>query len=250
MMNDGIARGRGVTLWRQIAESLSTDLKTGKLKPGERLATELELAERFAVNRHTVRRAMATLAEQGILRIEQGRGTFVNETTIDYMLGRRTRFSANLSSQGREPGHRLVSAGTAIVSGSIAADLGLPDGGTVVRIETLSVADEIPMIFATHDFPLPRFAGVDEVYRRLGSITEALRELGVADYTRKITRLLARLPNEREAGYLNQNIARPILQSEAVNVDLKGRPTHHTLAIFAGDRVQMIVQSEESENGL
>jgi GntR family transcriptional regulator, phosphonate transport system regulatory protein len=245
MMNDTIARGRGITVWRQIAESLNADLKAGRIKPGDRLPTEIELAERFSVNRHTVRRAVAMLAEQGILRIEQGRGTFVNDKTIDYVLGRRTRFSTNLLAQGREPGHRLISAERVTVSGSIAADLKLRDGTAVMQIETLSIADGAPMGYGVHEFPLPRFTGIDEVFRRLGSLTAALEELGVGDYTRKVTRLLARLPSEREAEFLEQTISRPVLQAEAVNVDAKGRPTHHSLAVFAGDRVQMIVRPED-----
>src|SRR5262245_37985593 len=248
-MSDSIARGHGVTLWRQIAESLSADLRTGQLKAGAQLPTELELAERFAVNRHTVRRALAMLADQGILRIEQGRGTFVNATTIDYVLGRRTRFSANLHAQGRGPGHRLLSAEAATASGSVAADLRLREGAPVMRIETLGVADGVPMSYGISEFPLPRFAGIDDAYRRLGSVTEALRELGVTDYTRKITRLLARMPSEREAHYLDQSVGRPVLQSEAVNVDARGRPTHHSLAVFAGDRVQMIVRPDEAGPG-
>lgn len=244
-MSDAIARGHGVTLWRQITESLSADLRTGRLKPGTQLPTEVELAERFAVNRHTVRRALAMLADQGILRIEQGRGTFVNETTIDYVLGRRTRFSANLHAQGRGPGHRLLSAEPAAASGSVAADLRLREGAPVMRIETLGIADGVPMTYGISAFPLPRFAGIDDAYRRLGSVTDALRELGVPDYTRKVTRLLARMPSEREAHYLGQSIGRPVLQSEAVNVDARGRPTHHSLTVFAGDRVQMIVRPED-----
>ncbi len=244
-MKDAIARGRGVTVWRQIAETLSADLKAGRLRPGDRLPTELELADRFRVNRHTVRRAVATLAEQGILRIEQGRGTFVNDKTIDYVLGRRTRFSSNLLAQGREPGHRIISAEKTTVSGSIAADLKLRDGAAVMRIETLSIADGAPMGYGVHEFPLPRFAGIEEAYRRLGSLTAALEELGVGDYTRKVTRILARLPSAREAEFLEQTVSRPILQAEAVNVDAKGKPTHHSLAVFAGDRVQMIVRPED-----
>jgi len=243
-MNETIARGQGIALWRQIAESLGADVQTGRLKPGARLATELELAERFAVNRHTVRRAMAALAEQGLLRIDQGRGTFVTGAAVDYVLGRRTRFSANLAAQGREPGHRLLAAGPATVSGGIAADLELPDGAPVVRLETLSVADGIPTSYGVHEFPLPRFAGIEQCYGRVASLTEALREYGVADYTRRVTRLLARLPSEREARFLEQSPGRPVLQSEAVNVDADGRPTHHSLAVFAGDRVQMIVQPD------
>jgi len=243
-MNETIARGQGIALWRQIAESLGADVQAGRLKPGERLATELELAERFAVNRHTVRRAMAALAEQGLLRIDQGRGTFVAGAAVDYVLGRRTRFSANLAAQGREPGHRLLAAGPATVSGGIAADLELPDGAPVIRLETLSIADGIPMSYGVHEFPLPRFAGIEQCYGRVASLTEALREYGVADYTRRITRLLARMPSEREARFLEQSPGRPVLQSEAVNVDADGRPTHHSLAVFAGDRVQMIVQPD------
>src|SRR5262249_4804848 len=155
---------RGVTVWRQIAESLNADLKTGRIKPGDRLPTEIELAERFSVNRHTVRRAVAMLAEQGILRIEQGRGTFVNDKTIDYVLGRRTRFTATLLAQGREPGHRLISAEQATVSGGIATDLKLREGAAVMRIETLSIADGAPMGYGVHEFPLPRFAGIEEAY--------------------------------------------------------------------------------------
>src|SRR5215472_9448661 len=81
-----IERGSGVTLWRQIAERLSRDLLSGVLKPGDRLPTELDLASRYAVNRHTVRRAVAALADQGYLRVEQGRGTFVAEHMLDYVL--------------------------------------------------------------------------------------------------------------------------------------------------------------------
>ncbi|HVM86307.1 MAG TPA: GntR family transcriptional regulator, partial [Candidatus Binatia bacterium] len=52
-VNHNISRGRGVTLWRQILDSLRAEVESGLLKPGDRLPTEPELAERFKVNRHT-----------------------------------------------------------------------------------------------------------------------------------------------------------------------------------------------------
>lgn len=244
-LNSKIARGRGVTLWRQIADSLRADIEAGRLKPGDQLPTEPELAERFKVNRHTVRRAMAVLAERGILEIEQGRGTFVRQSTISYMLGRRTRFSANLYAQGRGPSHQLLTAEMATASSHVAAELDLPEGALVISIETLSVADGVPLSYGTHEFPLPRFAGIDEAYRRLGSLTDALLEFGVSDYTRRVTRLIARMPTDKEAQHLAQSMNSPVLQSEAVNVDAEGHPTHHSIAVFAGDRVQMIVQPDE-----
>jgi GntR family phosphonate transport system transcriptional regulator len=107
----------------------------------------------------------------------------------------------------------------------------------------------MPLSYGLHEFPLPRFDGLDEAYRRLGSLTDALAELGVADYTRRVTRLISRMPTTVEATHLGQGMDRPVLQSEAVNVDAEGRPIQHSVAIFAGDRVQMIVQPDENEIG-
>jgi len=83
-------------LWRRVEQSLHRDILSGTLASGARLPSEPELAQSFAVHRHTVRRAVAALASRGLLRIEQGRGTFVHDSAIDYVVGRRTRVEANL----------------------------------------------------------------------------------------------------------------------------------------------------------
>ena len=235
---------KGVTLWRQIAESLAGEISAGGFARG-RLPVEAELAARFGVNRHTIRRAVRALAEQGLVRVEQGRGTFVAVHHLDYVLGRRTRFSANLQSQGREPGYRLLSVATVPADAATARDLGLRRGASVIQIETLGSADGVVLSYAIHSFPGKRFAALPAAFAESGSITAALVRCGVRDYTRKLTRLLARLPSEREARHLGQPAARPVLQSEAVNIDAAGVPIQRSLAVFAGDRVQMVVADEE-----
>lgn len=89
-------------IWRQIAEALREDIRQQLLRPGDRLPTEQQLVERFGVNRHTVRRAIAALSDEGVVRAEQGRGTFVQFGRIDYPITRRTRFSASMLAQERE----------------------------------------------------------------------------------------------------------------------------------------------------
>ena len=95
-----VERGSGIAVWRQIGESLADDIRNKLYLAGEQLPSEPELAAKFAVNRHTIRRAMGELEQSGLIRIEQGRGTFVQEHAIDYAIGKRTRFSENLRSQG------------------------------------------------------------------------------------------------------------------------------------------------------
>src|SRR5918996_2949213 len=103
-----LERGSGIAVWRQIAHRLESDFHAGDLKAGTRLPTEAELAARFTVNRHTVRRAIADLAARGLIRVEQGRGTFLQDLVIDYPLRRRTSFSANLLAQDRAPTHDVL----------------------------------------------------------------------------------------------------------------------------------------------
>lgn len=234
---------KGVTRWRQIAETLSRDVSEGRFTDG-RLPIEPDLADRFGVNRHTIRRAIGTLVDQGLVRVEQGRGTFVADGHIDYLLGRRTRFSANLQREGREPGHRPIAAAQVPADAATAHDLGLAPGTAVIEIETLSHADGVPVSYAVHRFPAERFAALPDAFSEARSITVALAACGVADYTRRLTRLLARMPSEREARHLEQPASRPVLQAESVNIDLDGIPIQRSVSVFSGDRVQMIIAAD------
>jgi GntR family phosphonate transport system transcriptional regulator len=234
---------KGVTLWRQIADILVQDVSEGRFADG-RVPTEPALAERFGVNRHTIRRAIAVLAEQGVFRVEQGRGTFVPHRLVDYVLGKRTRFSTNLQSQGREPSQRLIAVATVTSDEATARDLELPPAAAVVRIETIGSADGIVLTYGVHSFPAERFEALPAAFAEFGSITAALASCGVSYYARKLTRLVARLPSELEARHLDQPSSRPVLQAEAVNVDAAGATIQRSVTLFAGDRVQMIVASE------
>ena len=73
---------KGEAIWKQIERQLLRDIAQGMFKPGEKLPTEKELAARFEVNRHTVRSAIAALTEANVTRVEQGRGTFVQEAVL------------------------------------------------------------------------------------------------------------------------------------------------------------------------
>jgi DNA-binding GntR family transcriptional regulator len=60
-----------------LRDALAADIAAGRHAPGERLPSEAQLAQRFGVNRHTVRRALAALAEDGLVQARRGAGVFV-----------------------------------------------------------------------------------------------------------------------------------------------------------------------------
>src|ERR1700748_3898343 len=100
----------GVALWRQVADGIERGIADGKFVSGEKLPGETEIAELYRVNRHTVRRALATLAERGLVRAERGSGTYVEAPRIAYPLRSRTRVSEIVGAGGREPRGQMISA--------------------------------------------------------------------------------------------------------------------------------------------
>ena len=233
-----ISRGSGVALWRQSANQIEDDIAARLFPPGGRLPTETELAARFGVNRHTLRRAVAAVEEKGLVRIEQGRGTFVQGGAIDYTVGRRTRFSENIRRQAREPSGRLVRAKEIRAEPVVAQALNLRRGTRVILLETLGMADDVPISLGAHHFPARQFPDLIKDFEKSGSISSALAAAGVEDYWRKSTQVTARLPDFREAGLLEMPKTRPLLICESVNVDQDGNPIEFGRACFAADRVQ------------
>lgn len=240
MTDSELTRGSGMALWHQIAEKLEREIIAGRYPAGERLPTETRLVEQFGVNRHTVRRAVAALAERGLVRIEQGRGTFVQESVLDYRVKKRTRFSENVADQNRAPLGRLREVREEPAAEAVAKALGLRRGTPVVVVERTGEADGRPISVSSHYFPKARLPDLPAVIRETGSISAALTQLGFADYTRKLTRVTARQARAADARLLQQAPNKPILMTEGINVDATGQPIEYSVARFASDRVQLI----------
>ncbi len=238
-----IARGSGVSVWRQIQQELADEITRGAIKPGHQLPTEDTLATRFAVNRHTLRRAVAALRDAGLVRIEQGRGTFVEEDVVPYVIGRRTRFSENVASLKRQPGGRLIRAVERPADAAIASALKVRRDRPVITLSILREVDDRPLAFATHHFPANRFAGIDALFRQTKSLTAALARMGVADYFRRSTRVTTRLPTADEARLLQQPANTPVLVTENINVDNEGTTIDYTIVVYAGQRVELVVDT-------
>lgn len=240
---EAVARGTGVTLWRQIAARLEEQILSGALKPGARLPVEAELAEAFGVNRHTLRRALGHLAEQGMIEATAGRGTFVKEAPLRYPIGPRTRFSEIVSAGGREPFGRFLGSSVEGACLEVARELQLPEGTPVLRIESSHEADGVPISLGTAWFPAARFRDLDLIYAATGSLTRALATLGVEDYRRRETRITARPANAREMELLSLAPGRAVMVLERLDVEANGTPLQWGRSSFAADRVQLVFKA-------
>src|SRR6202012_2078232 len=131
----------GVALWRHVADGIERGIADGTFAAGEKLPGETEIAGIYRVNRHTVRRALAALAERGLVRAERGSGTYVEAPRLAYPLRSRTRFSEIVGAGGRGPRGQLIDASEEPATRELARQLGLKPGAPLVRIEALRLAD-------------------------------------------------------------------------------------------------------------
>lgn len=235
----GIEQEPGIAVWRQISQALHQDISTGGYKPGEKIPTEAMLSERFGVNRHTVRRAISTLVEQGLLRVEQGRGTFVAEDVVEFVVGERTRFTELLAAQKRTPGTQLIRAMEIPAGELVAENLKLRAGTKVYLIERLGEADSRPISIGTHYFPSRRVPGLIAAFEKRRSITKALADIGVSDYTRLSTRVRSRRATAEETQLLKISPATPVLETLSINCDTNGKRIEFGVSCFASNRVEL-----------
>ena len=228
-------------IWRRIEAALRREILAGDLPPGARLPTERQIAERFAANRMTARRALAALQQEGLIRIRQGDGTFVTGDVVDYRLGERVRFTEILAASDLHPTRRLISVETKPADITVARLLGVDEGTELLFLLTVGEADGRPISCGRNFYEAGRFRGLDAVFRETLSYTAALNSFGIEDYRRQASEVIARMPDEEEARLLRQARTRPVLGVESLDVDMAGRPIRYSASCFAGDRVRFVI---------
>ncbi|MFO0122646.1 MAG: phosphonate metabolism transcriptional regulator PhnF [Inhella sp.] len=233
----------GTRRWEQIASSLRADIASGHFPPGSRLPNEAQLAERFAVNRHTLRQAVQALVREGFVSVRQGSGTWVRELVLDYALQRRTRLSQNLAEAGERAERELLGHESAQPAGVWAQALKLPPHGRVELLHTRSRVRGRPISLSTAAYPSARFSGIAEVFAQERSVTATLQRFGVSDYTRLRSSISARLPTASEADALARALTQPLLVVQYTNVDPEGVPVEAATTLFAADAVQLQVEA-------
>ncbi|MFT8245251.1 phosphonate metabolism transcriptional regulator PhnF [Roseomonas sp. BN140053] len=230
--------------WRKVETVLDADIRDGRLEAGQRLPPEPKLMERFGVGRHSVRRAVAELEARGLLRVQQGSGTFVRDAgMLDYRLSERTRFSQNLLDQGREPSGITLEEEEIVAPPEVAEALRLAPGELVYRSLRLGLADEVPVNISNAYYPVRRFPGILEARRGRRSLGAILGAYGVGDYVRLRSAITTRLPTAEEARHLDQPRTQPVLVVRKVDADLDGIPVTCSESVWAGERVQLSVDN-------
>jgi len=224
----------------QISEILEEEIRS-LFNPGDALPTENDLADRFSVNRHTVRRAIDELVSQGILERKHGKGTFVL-AQINYSIGSGTRFTENLNSLGRNSCSCVLRKLVIPAVSGVAKRLKITAGSPVIWIETLRTVDDQPFCIISHFLPNEGYEEVLQAYDG-GSLHQFLDSRFGIKLCRTESLITSVLPQGEDASYLKMPAHQPVLRTKSVNINSKtNQPVEYALTRFRADRTELKIE--------
>lgn len=241
-----IERKNGTALYIQITHFLKKEFIDDSM-PGDRLPPENELADRFGVNRHTLRRAVSELIVAGILERQHGVGIFVTNQHLDYRIDSSTRFTQTLTDLGVSCESKVIRKMTLIPPSGVIKALKLQEKLSektpVLWIETLRSVDGTPFCLISHFIPLRPYG--EALHDYSGGSLHALLVERYGRLRRTESLITAVMPQGDDARILGSSQARPLLRVKSVNVlESNDAPIEYAITRFRADRVQLSINMQ------
>ena len=239
-----------VPLYHQLHADLLRRIRSGQLRPNDRLASENELARQYGVSKITVRHALRELALAGYIRREQGRGTFVGAPKLEQGPRELTSFTEEMRRHGYLASSRVLTQDVIASEGELAEKLKLGDSAPVFRLRRLRFADDDPMGVQTAHIPLDLAPGLAKENLGTHSLYELLAEkYGVIPW--RAREIHYAVTTDREtAGLMGIPEGSPAMAAERITYLADGRPLELAQSVMRGDRYKILLDLAADRRGI
>ncbi|MFS0773782.1 GntR family transcriptional regulator [Sphingomonas sp. 1P08PE] len=224
-------------LYLQLQQLLRDAVQRQLLTTDEAIPAERDLAIEYDVSRITVRKAIGTLVEEGLLTRRRGAGTFV-AGRVEKIFSRLSSFSEDMLSRGRQPSSQWITRAAGTVTPEEAMALGLSPGAAVFRFQRIRFADDVPMALEFSTIEGRCLTGVEAVDT---SLYEALDRAGNRP-VRALQRLRAVPFRGEHARMLGVDTGAPGLLIERRGFLRDGRVVEFTQSFYRGDAYDFVAE--------
>ncbi|RYG79390.1 MAG: GntR family transcriptional regulator, partial [Alphaproteobacteria bacterium] len=191
------ASDSAVPLHRQLKDAIESAIVDNALRPGGTLPGERTIAEALSLSRVTVRKAIESLVEDGLVLRRHGARTEVR-SRVEKSLSTLTSFSEDMTSRGMTPGCIWISRQISRPSPAEMMALGLSGASQVLRLKRIRTADGVPLALETSAVPT-RFLGSPDLIG--DSLYTAMEQAGAMPQ-RAIQRMRSRRATAIDAEHL------------------------------------------------
>jgi DNA-binding GntR family transcriptional regulator len=237
-----VDRSSPVPLYFQVAEQFAAAIQRGDLTPGDRLDSELQLADRLGLSRPTVRQAIQHLVDKGLIVRRRGVGTQVVRSEVRRTV-ELTSLHDDLARAGRQPSTSVLELATVGCPAKVAAALGVDADSPVQHMRRLRFADGEPLAVMENWLPLdPVRLTLDTLQAR--GLYAILRAAGVRIRSAQ-QRIGARAATAAEAQMIGERRGAPLLTMTRTAYDDQGRHVEHGEHLYRASRYALEVTVAE-----
>lgn len=227
-------------LYVQLMEELETSIRNGVYKPGDKIMTEAEMAKEYGVSLITVRKAVGSLMEKGLVVRKQGKGTFVTKPKYSRNMKKLQSFTEMCEQMGVKPGAQVLENWLIMADKKVADRLGIEPGSNVVYISRLRLADGEPVQVEKSYFPL-KYAFLLEEDLNNGSMFECLKEKAGAKVASSEKMIELCRATAEEAALMDVKKGDYLLFVKSTAYDENGEPMYAGIQLINGDRFSLYV---------
>jgi GntR family transcriptional regulator len=239
--SQAIDRASLIPYYHQLKSLVLEQIAREDLTPGDRLPSDHELCERYAVSRTVVRQALGELEFEGAIVREKGRGTFVAQPKSSQGLVQSlTGLYEDVAVHGLTLRSEVRRLETAPAPGSVAADLEIAPGTPVVVLERLRYISELPWVLVTTYLPLGLVTGLESEDLVNGSLYAVMDRQGVRPVSGRRS-VEARIAGSALARDLGLPRGGAVLFLSSIGRNQQGRPVEVFHAFHRGDRTRFEV---------
>ncbi|MEV6165658.1 GntR family transcriptional regulator [Streptomyces sp. NPDC052052] len=226
-------RSSPVPLYYQLAQQLEAAIAQGRLVPGSLLGNEIELAARLGLSRPTVRQAIQSLVDKGLMVRRRGVGTQVVHSSVRRPLELSSLYD-DLEAAGGHPTTRVLRNTVEPAGAPVAEALGVAQGSDVHLVERLRYMHGEPLALLRNHLPLG-LVDLDTGRLEATGLYRLMRAAGVTLHSARQT-VGARLATADEAAALGDREGSALLTMERTTSDDTGRAVEFGSHIYRASR--------------
>lgn len=227
-----IDRSSPIPLYHQVAEQLERAIGDGTLVPGDRIANEISLADQLGLSRPTMRQAIQTLVDKGMLVRKRGVGTQVVQSPIRRTV-ELTSLNDDLIRAGQDPHTVVLRSELVEATEAIGEELKIEPGTAVWSVERLRSVGGQPLALMSNVIPAD-VLDLDGVDLSTAGLYELLRANGIHIRVAH-QRIGARPADSHEGKLLEQRKGTPLLTMQRTAFDDGGRAVEHGSHVYRPD---------------
>jgi GntR family transcriptional regulator len=228
-------------LYTQLADHFRQMIESGKMQPGDRFPSEIDLAQRYGIARITVRKAIADLVEAGLLTRRQGKGTFITPPKIDRELVNVASFTDRMQARGLHAGAKTLSVTVVPATPKLVRLFAASEDAQVISIERLRLSNQEPVVLETSYLLSERCPGIEHEDLGDQSLYLALdHKYGLRPaYSSKTLELV--YATAKESTLLNVMGGAPLFLMTAIVYSENNQVMEYAKILFRGDRFRFQV---------